>query len=201
MKSKFIILFLVLVFIKTKAQIQSGNSYIGSVPEGEALCKPSEFADGWIEDDKGNKQMLKLKFRIKNQEILFTKDGNTFAAKGSVRKFSYTDAETGESHFFKKIATLNKFVEVLNDSLKITLVTLYTESESENTDYADVKRKSKDLEKTYYIFDNEKLTKIKLTKKEILKLYPKLKSYFKENKIDLKNRQDLNALFLILNKD
>jgi hypothetical protein len=110
------------------------------------------------------------------------------------------DAETGQSHIFKKIISPNKFVEVLNDSLKITLLTLYSESESENTDYADVKRKSKDLEKTYYISENDKVTKIKFTKKELIKQFPKLEIYFKEYKIDLKKMEDVNTMFTFLNK-
>jgi hypothetical protein len=200
---KTLLLFFAILFFQNlhaQIQTQSGNTYNGNTPEDESLTLPKDFADGWILDDKGNKRVLKIKFRINDQEILFTKDGNTYSAKGDLRKFAFVDAETGQSHIFKKIISPNKFVEVLNDSIKITLLTLYSESESENTDYADVKRKSKDLEKTYYISENDKVTKIKFTKKELIKQFPKLEIYFKEYKIDLKKMEDVNTMFTFLNK-
>jgi hypothetical protein len=200
---KTLLFFFTILFLqKVHAQIQTqaGNGYNGNTPEGESLTLPKDFSDGWVKDDKGNKRVLKLKFRVSDQAILFMKDGNEYAAKGDVRKFEYADAETGESHIFRKIPSLNKFVEVLNDSLKITLLTLYSESESENTDYADVKRKSKDLEKTYYISEKDKVTKIKFTKKELTKQFPKLEIYFKDYKLDLKKMDDVKAIFMFLNK-
>jgi hypothetical protein len=64
---KTLLLFFAILFFQNlhaQIQTQSGNTYNGNTPEDESLTLPKDFADGWILDDKGNKRVLKIKFRI-----------------------------------------------------------------------------------------------------------------------------------------
>ena len=181
-----------------KVQVAENCSIIDSI------FIPKNYANGWILDSKGKKEVLNLKFDVKGQRIIFNKNGQLLTYSIGIEKFGVL-TENNEERVFERI--INKslnlysgyFFENIAESKAFKLIAFHKVVESEDAPFIDVKTKVLKLEQVYFLSENGEYKIVKLTKKSLLDYFGKyeveLKDYFKKSKIDFSSSKDLILLF------
>ncbi|MES2275570.1 MAG: hypothetical protein V4592_06085 [Bacteroidota bacterium] len=150
--------------------------------------------------EKGRYDNIKLKYDIKNDQLIFAgKDDVPMGFADPVKKFSINNRNFANG--FPAIGAQGKdsYYEVLSDG-KVKLLKHYAKHIEENKTYgsAAVTREYTGIE-TYYVFKDDKMSAIKPDRKNISDLTAdkaaQIDTYLKTNKVNFKNDASLGQLF------